>query len=298
MTSPTKSMRTRIVQCAALGIAVVLVAGTPRIVDAQGLVKGVEKGAREGNKAAGPVGGVLGGAIGGVALAELETGAELAGETGRGLHSHPRPGRAGPDRVPPQRPASRRRHDCQRRGRPGQHRAAVPHALDGVGPRPAPGGQPGRPPRRPPPVGCLGSLRPVRAGAGIPGDRGRPVRLALAAGDRDAYQEGGVAEVEQVAATNQVALAGLRRAALPRPGRRRRRDAARRRGCRRRPAPARSSSPSPARRQPSPSPGEDNHQPAARLLDKRRPFASLAGIVIPSARAAISRTMAATGTPA
>ena len=38
----------------------------PRIVDAQGLVKGVEKGAREGNKAAGPVGGVLGGAIGGV----------------------------------------------------------------------------------------------------------------------------------------------------------------------------------------------------------------------------------------
>ena len=47
-------------------MAAVLVAGTPRIVDAQGLVKGVEKGAREGNKAAGPVGGVLGGAIGGV----------------------------------------------------------------------------------------------------------------------------------------------------------------------------------------------------------------------------------------
>src|SRR5262249_60492912 len=43
-----------------------LAAGAPRIVDAQGLVKGVEKGAREGNKAAGPVGGVLGGAIGGV----------------------------------------------------------------------------------------------------------------------------------------------------------------------------------------------------------------------------------------
>jgi hypothetical protein len=47
-------------------MAAVLVVGTSRIVDAQGLVKGVEKGAREGNKAAGPVGGVLGGAIGGV----------------------------------------------------------------------------------------------------------------------------------------------------------------------------------------------------------------------------------------
>jgi LTXXQ motif family protein len=66
MTSPTSSLRARIMLCAALGMAAVLVAGTPRIVDAQGLVKGVEKGAREGNKAAGPVGGVLGGAIGGV----------------------------------------------------------------------------------------------------------------------------------------------------------------------------------------------------------------------------------------
>jgi hypothetical protein len=66
MTSPTTSLRARIMLCAALGMAAVLVAGTPRIVDAQGLVKGVEKGAREGNKAAGPVGGVLGGAIGGV----------------------------------------------------------------------------------------------------------------------------------------------------------------------------------------------------------------------------------------
>jgi LTXXQ motif family protein len=47
-------------------MAAVLVAGIPRIVDAQGLVKGVEQGAREGNKKAGPVGGVLGGAIGGV----------------------------------------------------------------------------------------------------------------------------------------------------------------------------------------------------------------------------------------
>jgi len=66
MTSPTSSLRARIMLCAALGVAAVLVAGTPGLVDAQGLVKGVEKGAREGNKAAGPVGGVLGGAIGGV----------------------------------------------------------------------------------------------------------------------------------------------------------------------------------------------------------------------------------------
>jgi hypothetical protein len=47
-------------------VAAILVANTPRIVDAQGLTKGVQQGAREGNKAAGPVGGVLGGAIGGV----------------------------------------------------------------------------------------------------------------------------------------------------------------------------------------------------------------------------------------
>ena len=66
MTSPTSSSRARIMLCAALGMAAVLVAGTPRSVDAQGLVKGVEQGAREGNKKAGPVGGVLGGAIGGV----------------------------------------------------------------------------------------------------------------------------------------------------------------------------------------------------------------------------------------
>jgi LTXXQ motif family protein len=66
MTCPTSSLRARIMLCAALGMAAVLVAVTPRIVDAQGLVKGVEQGAREGNKKAGPVGGVLGGAIGGV----------------------------------------------------------------------------------------------------------------------------------------------------------------------------------------------------------------------------------------
>src|SRR6201997_5456580 len=66
MSSPTTSLRAGIMLCAALGMAAVLVAGTPRIVDAQGLVKGGEQGAREGNKKGGPVGGVLGGAIGGV----------------------------------------------------------------------------------------------------------------------------------------------------------------------------------------------------------------------------------------
>jgi hypothetical protein len=66
MTSPTSSLRARIMLCATLGMVAVLAVGVPRMVDAQGLVKGVEKGAREGNKAAGPVGGVLGGAIGGV----------------------------------------------------------------------------------------------------------------------------------------------------------------------------------------------------------------------------------------
>jgi LTXXQ motif family protein len=66
MTSPTSSLRARLRLCVALGVAAVLIVNVPRIVGAQGLVKGVEQGAREGNKAAGPVGGVLGGAIGGV----------------------------------------------------------------------------------------------------------------------------------------------------------------------------------------------------------------------------------------
>jgi hypothetical protein len=60
------SLRARLMLCLALGAAAVLLINAPRMVDAQGLVKGVEKGAREGNKAAGPVGGVLGGAIGGM----------------------------------------------------------------------------------------------------------------------------------------------------------------------------------------------------------------------------------------
>ena len=66
MTSPKSSLRARLRLCVGLGVAALLVVVAPRIVDAQGLVKGVEQGAREGNKAAGPVGGVLGGAIGGV----------------------------------------------------------------------------------------------------------------------------------------------------------------------------------------------------------------------------------------
>ena len=66
MTSPTSKLRRRLKLAAALGMAALIFVNAPRIVDAQGLVKGVEQGAREGNKAAGPVGGVLGGAIGGV----------------------------------------------------------------------------------------------------------------------------------------------------------------------------------------------------------------------------------------
>jgi LTXXQ motif family protein len=66
MTSPTSKLRARLKLGVALGMAVIILFNAPRMVDAQGLVKGVEQGAREGNKAAGPVGGVLGGAIGGV----------------------------------------------------------------------------------------------------------------------------------------------------------------------------------------------------------------------------------------
>jgi hypothetical protein len=66
MTSPTSKLRSGLTFTVALGMAALIIVNAPRIVDAQGLVKGVEQGAREGNKAAGPVGGVLGGAIGGV----------------------------------------------------------------------------------------------------------------------------------------------------------------------------------------------------------------------------------------
>src|SRR6516162_10683289 len=65
MTSKTPKLRARLMLCAALGMVALIATNAPRMVDAQGLVKGVEEGARQGTKAAGPVGGVLGGAIGG-----------------------------------------------------------------------------------------------------------------------------------------------------------------------------------------------------------------------------------------
>ncbi|MGA7810688.1 Spy/CpxP family protein refolding chaperone [Bradyrhizobium sp.] len=66
MTSPLSGLRVRLKLCVAPGMAIIMLLGTQRPAEAQGLVKGVEQGAREGNQAAGPVGGVLGGAIGGV----------------------------------------------------------------------------------------------------------------------------------------------------------------------------------------------------------------------------------------
>jgi hypothetical protein len=66
MISPIPAARAHPKLRFALGTVLVMLVGTPALVDAQGLVKGVQEGAKEGNKAAGPVGGVLGGAIGGV----------------------------------------------------------------------------------------------------------------------------------------------------------------------------------------------------------------------------------------
>jgi hypothetical protein len=66
MISPTSKLGTRWRLCGLLGVCALAFISGPRMVGAQGLVKGVEQGAREGNRAAGPVGGVLGGAIGGV----------------------------------------------------------------------------------------------------------------------------------------------------------------------------------------------------------------------------------------
>jgi len=66
MISPTSKLGARWRLCGLLGACVLAFISGPRMVAAQGLVKGVEQGAREGNRAAGPVGGVLGGAIGGV----------------------------------------------------------------------------------------------------------------------------------------------------------------------------------------------------------------------------------------
>ena len=66
MISPTSKLGPRWRLCGLLGVCALAFISGPRMVGAQGLVKGVEQGAREGNRAAGPVGGVLGGAIGGV----------------------------------------------------------------------------------------------------------------------------------------------------------------------------------------------------------------------------------------
>jgi LTXXQ motif family protein len=92
MTSPTSSLRARLRLCVALGVAAVLIVSVPRIVDAQGLVKGVEQGAHEGNKAAGPVGGVLGGAIGGVVGV---VGGVVGAVTGGGNNNKPANDKAG-----------------------------------------------------------------------------------------------------------------------------------------------------------------------------------------------------------
>jgi LTXXQ motif family protein len=83
MTSPTSRLQTRLKFAAALGMAALIIVNAPRMVDAQGLVKGVEQGAREGNKAAGPVGGVLGGAIGGVVGVVTGVTDALTGQNGQ-----------------------------------------------------------------------------------------------------------------------------------------------------------------------------------------------------------------------
>src|SRR5438876_6332629 len=90
MTSPISKLRTRLRLSVALGMAAIIVLNAPRMVDAQGLVKGVEQGAREGNKAAGPVGGVLGGAIGGVVgVVTGVTGVLTGGKNGQAPSGQP-----------------------------------------------------------------------------------------------------------------------------------------------------------------------------------------------------------------
>jgi hypothetical protein len=83
MSSPTSKLRARLALCAMLGVAAIMLLNTPRLVDAQGLVKGAEQGAREGNKAAGPVGGVLGGAIGGVVGVVSGVAGAITGQNGQ-----------------------------------------------------------------------------------------------------------------------------------------------------------------------------------------------------------------------
>ena len=55
MISPTSKLGTRWRLCGLLGVCALAFISGPRMVGAQGLVKGVEQGAREGNRAAGPV---------------------------------------------------------------------------------------------------------------------------------------------------------------------------------------------------------------------------------------------------
>jgi hypothetical protein len=83
MTSQTPKLRARLMLCAVLGMIALTTTYAPRMVGAQGLVKGVEEGAREGNKAAGPVGGVLGGAIGGVVGVFTGVTDALSGKSGQ-----------------------------------------------------------------------------------------------------------------------------------------------------------------------------------------------------------------------
>ncbi len=89
MTNPTSKLRARLGLCAMLGVAAIILLDMPRLVDAQGLVKGVQQGAREGNKAAGPVGGVLGGAIGGVVGVVSGVAGAITGQNGQPAQNQP-----------------------------------------------------------------------------------------------------------------------------------------------------------------------------------------------------------------
>jgi len=92
MTNRTSKLRARLALCAMLVVAAISLLNKPRLVDAQGLVKGVEQGAREGNKAAGPVGGVLGGAIGGVVGVVSGVAGAISGQNGQPAQNQPAPG--------------------------------------------------------------------------------------------------------------------------------------------------------------------------------------------------------------
>jgi LTXXQ motif family protein len=89
MTNPTSKLRARLALCAMLGVAAIMLLNMPRLVDAQGLVKGVQQGASEGNKAAGPVGGVLGGAIGGVVGVVSGVAGAITGQNGQPAQNQP-----------------------------------------------------------------------------------------------------------------------------------------------------------------------------------------------------------------